>query len=192
MSSGAYSVLLHVCCAPCAIFPLAELKNKGHRIAGFFYNPNIHPCSEHEKRKEEAEKYFKESGLNLISGDYDMDRYFQFVTYNETRDKRCPICWWMRLECAAKFAKENGFDAFTTTLLGSPYQDHGLLKEIGEDIAGKAGVKFHYQDFRAGFRDSMETAKSKGIYRQNYCGCIFSEKERIERKQSDKAGVIRK
>ncbi len=186
---GKMSVLLHICCAPCSIYPISELKKKDYRIAGYFYNPNIHPYSEAQKRSAAAEKYLTETGVKFISGDHDMDRYLQYVAYNETRDKRCPICWWMRLESAAKFAKENGFDAFSTTLLGSPYQDHDLLKEIGEDVSDKTGVRFYYEDFRPGFRNALDEAMSKGIYRQNYCGCIFSEKERLEGKRSDKEKV---
>jgi len=176
------NILLHICCAPCSIYPIAELKAKGHRIAGYFYNPNIHPYSEYLKRKSEVDKYSKEAGLNTITGDYDLKRYFEYSACNETREDRCPVCWWMRLEKTAKFARENGFEAFTTTLLGSPYQDHDTIKSISGDIAGKAGLKFYYEDFRTGFKKSLEEAKSNGIYCQNYCGCIFSEKERLEKK----------
>lgn len=84
------------------------------------------------------------------------------------------------MRSTAQFAKENGFDAFTTTLLGSPYQDHEALKEICGDVAERSGIKFYYDDFRTGFRAAQKKARSKGIYIQNYCGCVFSEKERIE------------
>jgi predicted adenine nucleotide alpha hydrolase (AANH) superfamily ATPase len=89
----------------------------------------------------------------------------------------------MRMKEAARFAKENGFDAFTTTLLGSPYQDHKVLQNICADVAKTAELGFHYDDFRVGFNKARETAKSKGMYLQNYCGCLFSEKERIDRKE---------
>lgn len=183
---GGMSVLLHICCAPCSIYPIARLKAQNCRIAGYFYNPNIHPYSEYIKRKAEVERYSKEAGLNTIIGDYGIEKYFEYIIYNTAQNKRCPVCWWLRLEMAAKFAKENGFEAFTTTLLGSPYQDHGLIKEIGEDIAKKAGVGFYYEDFRPGFKEALESAKSKGVYCQNYCGCIFSEKERLEKKEAVK------
>ena len=176
------NILLHVCCAPCAIFPVEEIRKGGNKLAGFFYNPNIHPYSEFIRRRDAVEKYAIETGLNVISSDYDVEKYFQFVTYNEAPDKRCPICWWLRLERTAVFAKYNGFDAFTTTLLGSPYQDHETVKKICEEVAGKAGIKFYYSDFRTGFKKAHETARSKGMYCQNYCGCIFSEKERLEKK----------
>lgn len=175
------NILLHICCAPCEIYPLEELKKGGHNVAGFFYNPNIHPYSEYLKRKGEVEKYSKESGLNIICSDYDIENFFQNIVYKESPEDRCPVCWWLRLERTAKFAKENGFEAFTTTLLGSPYQDQETIKNIGEDIAKKANLKFYYEDFRTGFREAHNLAHSKGIYCQKYCGCVFSEKERIEK-----------
>jgi hypothetical protein len=151
-------------------------------IAGLFYNPNIHPYPEYLKRKDAVEKYSGSVKLNVIYSDYDLENYFQHIAYNEDTANRCPVCWWIRIKRCAKFAKENGFDAFTTTLLGSPYQNHDVLKSICDDIAKNAQIKFYYDDFRTGFKKAQETAKSKGIYRQNYCGCIFSEKERIEKK----------
>jgi predicted adenine nucleotide alpha hydrolase (AANH) superfamily ATPase len=177
------NILLHACCAPCAIFPVEELKKGGHKIAGFFYNPNIHPYSEYLKRRGAAENYFKSAGVNLISGDYDIEYYFQHIVYNEALDNRCPVCWWIRLEKTARFAKENGFDAFTTTLLASPYQDQTAIKNICDEIVKNTCISFHYQDFRSGFKASHERAKREGIYCQNYCGCVFSEKERLEKKR---------
>jgi hypothetical protein len=176
------NILLHICCAPCAIYPVESLKVAGHQLAGFFYNPNIHPYSEYLKRKSEVEKYASQSGINIIYADYDIENYFQYIVYNESMDNRCPACWWMRLEKAAAFAKENGFEAFTTTLLGSPYQDQDMLKNMGEEIAKRFGLKFYFENFRQGFKEAHELAKSRGIYCQNYCGCLFSEKESIERK----------
>ena len=164
------------------------MKKEGHRIAGFFYNPNIHPYSEYLKRKGELEKYSKEAKLNVTYSDYDIENYFQHIIYNEALDNRCPACWWIRLERTAKFAKENGFDAFTTTLLGSPYQDQDIIKNIGEDIASKFGLKFYYKDFKVGFKEAHAIAKSKGIYCQNYCGCVFSEKEKLEKKKKSLQG----
>ncbi len=185
------NTLLHICCAPCAIYPVERLRKAGHQIAGFFYNPNIQPYSEYLKRRCEVEKYSKESSLNVIYGEYDLVKYFQMVAYDGKIEERCPECWWLRLINTAKFAKENGFDAFTTTLLVSPYQDQNVIKAIGEDIAAKAGLKFYYEDFRPGFKEAHDKARATGMYCQNYCGCIFSEKERIEekdRKKKEKKG----
>ncbi len=190
------NILLHICCAPCAIYPIETLKKAGHQIAGYFYNPNIHPYSEYIKRKLELEKFAKESVVNVIFADYDLENYFQYIVYNEAaataKETRCPACWWMRLEKAAAFAKENGFEAFTTTLLGSPYQDQDVIKDIGTDIAKRFGLTFYFEDFRKGFKAARDLAKSKGMYLQNYCGCVFSEKERIEAKALEKSGKSEK
>jgi epoxyqueuosine reductase len=162
----------------------------GHRVAGFFYNPNIHPYSEYLKRRDALEKYAKEIGINVTYGDYELERYFQHMAYDEgapspksPHDDGCPACWWMRLEKAGAFAKANGFEAFTTTLLGSPYQDIDVIRPIGEDVAKRLGLKFFVSDFRKGFRAARDKAKAKGIYCQNYCGCLFSEKERLDNKK---------
>ncbi len=175
------NILLHICCAPCGIYPIAKLHKDKHLVGGFFYNPNIHPYSEYLKRREEVEKYSKDIGLNVTFGDYDIEDFFQHIVYNEGLNNRCPVCWWLRIKNTAQAAKEIGFDAFTTTLLGSPYQDHGIVKKICEDTAKSSGVKFYYEDFRVGFKEAHEKALKKGIYCQNYCGCVFSEKERLEK-----------
>jgi predicted adenine nucleotide alpha hydrolase (AANH) superfamily ATPase len=177
------NILLHMCCAPCSIYPVEKLRKEGHKIGGYFYNPNIHPYSEYLKRKAEVVKFAKDAGLTVTYADYDVEQYFQYAAYNESNEQRCMTCWWMRMKQAAGFAKENGFDAFTTTLLGSPYQDHAVLKNICEDVAKTAETGFQYEDFRTGFNNAREVARSKGMYLQNYCGCLFSEKERIERKE---------
>jgi predicted adenine nucleotide alpha hydrolase (AANH) superfamily ATPase len=176
------NILLHICCAPCAIVPSEVLRKDGHRIAGLFYNPNIHPYSEYLKRKEALERYSELAGFRVHYGAHEMEEYFHYVVYNEGSKSRCPVCWWMRLLAAAKYAKENGFDAFTTTLLVSPYQDHETLKEIGSEVASAAGIKFYYQDFRPAFNTAQDRARELGLYRQNYCGCVFSEKEMLLKK----------
>ena len=180
------NILAHICCAPCAIYLVEYLRKEGHTVAGFYYNPNIHPYSEYLRRKGEVEKYSREAGLTVTYADYDMAEYFQRVDYSGNAAGRCPACWWMRSARTAEFAAECGFDAFTTTLLGSPYQDHALIKNICEDIAKGKAPLFYYQDFRTGFREAHRKAKTMGIYCQNYCGCVFSEKERIEKKAQGK------
>ena len=173
------NILLHICCAPCIIPMLEDVRKEGHKVTGLFYNPNIHPYSEYLRRKGEVEKYSKEVELNVIYLDYDIEDYFQHILYNEALKNRCPVCWALRFEKTAKFAKENGFDSFTTTLLGSPYQDQETIKNICADIAKRLGLGFYYKDYSPRFRDSHDIAKPKGMYCQNYCGCVFSEKERI-------------
>ena len=158
------------------------MRGSGDAVTGLFYNPNIHQYSEYIRRREAAQRYAAGAGLELIEGPYDMENYFQNTAYNEKTSSRCPVCWWLRISKTAKSASEKGFDAFTTTLLGSPYQDHDVIKNICEDVSGKSGVNFYYRDFRAGFRQAQAKAKASGIYCQNYCGCVFSEKERLVKK----------
>src|SRR3990167_6004712 len=174
-------LLLHICCGPCALYPVRELLDKKFdKITGFFYNPNIHPPSEYKKRKDTLSEAASKIGFEIIIPAYKMEEYFRKVISKEDSPERCRLCWELRLSETAVFAKNNGFDAFTTTLLISPYQDHEKIKEIGEDIASKNGVQFYYQDFRPGFRDGQEQAKKEDLYRQKYCGCVFSELERVK------------
>jgi predicted adenine nucleotide alpha hydrolase (AANH) superfamily ATPase len=176
------NILLHICCAPCALAAIDEIIKDGHKLAGFFYNPNVHPYSEYLKRIGEVEKLSKQLSIPVNCGDYDVEYFFQNIVYNEPKDIRCPVCWWIRIKRAAEFAKAGGFDAFTTTLLGSPYQDQAAIKEIGEDIARRLGIKFYYKDFRPNFKAAHDKARAQGIYCQKYCGCLYSEKERVENK----------
>ena len=177
-------LLLHVCCAPCAIYPAAEAKREKRSVTGFFCNSNIHPNPEYIKRKKEAEKYFRSEKLEIVFGEYDAGNFFKSAG-NRTPPARCEKCWDMRLSEAASFAKKNGFTAFTTTLLGSPYQDHEALKKICERLSKEKSVDFYYTDYRKGFKDAHDIAREKGIYCQNYCGCVFSmvEKEVARRKK---------
>ncbi|OGX15347.1 MAG: hypothetical protein A2166_04400 [Omnitrophica WOR_2 bacterium RBG_13_41_10] len=174
-------VLLHTCCAPCLIYPLEQLKEKGFRVTGLFYNPNIHPFSEYKNRKEAVEDFSKAGNIEIIYPEYKPEEFFQAVNSKEASLDRCNICWSQRLEKTASLAKEKGFDFFSTTLLVSPYQDQELLKKIGTDISQETQVSFYYEDFRVGFKKAHDEAKAKGIYCQRYCGCIYSELERCKK-----------
>lgn len=171
-------LLLHICCAPCLIYPLERLKGKGVEITGFFYNPNIHSFYEYNKRKEALADFNKENAIDIIYRDYEPSEFFRAINLKENKSERCAICWRLRLAKTAQIAKEKGFDCFSTTLLVSPYQEHELLKKIGDEIAKELKVNFYYEDFRPGFKKAQEIAKQKGLYRQKYCGCIYSEMER--------------
>lgn len=169
-------LLLHICCAPCMIYPLEELGNKGFDIAGFFYNPNIHPFGEYRNRKQAVVDFNNNiSKLNIEYSQYLPEEYFHAVNLKEASPGRCSMCWFLRLKKTAQIAKEKGFDAFSTTLLVSPYQNHELLKKIGTDIAADERIEFYYEDFRSGFRKAHNLAKNFGLYCQKYCGCIYSE-----------------
>ncbi len=166
-------ILLHICCGPCASAVIEELQSQGHEVYGYFYNPNIHPLYEYRKRLEAVEKITGIMGVKLIGEPtYGMKEFLRNVVFRE--EQRCRICYNMRLEETAKMAQKGRFDAFTTTLLISPFQNHDLLREEGESHA----VPFYYQDFRSLFKRSRELAEEHGLYRQQYCGCIYSEEER--------------
>ncbi len=171
-------VLLHTCCAPCLIYPLERLKAQGYEVEGFFYNPNIHPFNEYKNRKQAVIDYSRIAQVNVVYPEYEPAEFFQAVNSKEKNPGRCRLCWQLRLEKTAQLAKERKFDLFSTTLLVSPYQDQGVIKNTGSDISAQEGVNFYYEDFRPGFRKAHEEARIQGIYCQNYCGCIYSEIER--------------
>jgi len=170
-------LLLHICCANCAINPLQQLQGRGADVVGFFFNPNIHPYQEYRKRLEALKDYSEKTGLNLISRDeYLLEEFLRNVSH--CVDDRCRYCYRVRLEATAREAKEKGFDRFSTTLLESAHQKHDVIRETGEQVARDVGIPFHYEDFRPGWRTGVEMSKAMGLYRQQYCGCIYSEKER--------------
>ena len=178
-------VLLHICCGPCATFPVEELRGAGHEVIGFWYNPNVHPYQEYQRRLEAARSYAEQVGLELIVHDeYGLKEFVRAVAYREAQ--RCPVCYEMRLRRTAAVAKSGSFSAFTSTLLVSPHQQHETIREIGEQVAAEVGgeavevgVPLHYEDFRPGYRREYELSMKYGLYRQTYCGCIYSEYERF-------------
>ena len=144
---------------------------------GYFYRHNIHPYTECLKRKETLESYAKEIDLRVIFQEgYDLNGFIQNVVFRES--DRCSYCYHERLRATALVAKHGKFDYFSTTLLYSKYQKHDTIKSMGESISSSIGVPFYYHDFREGWKDGMEESKRIGLYRQQYCGCIYSEKER--------------
>jgi len=187
-------VLVHTCCAGCAIYTINTLEHKLGRVTGFFSNPNIHPYTEYQKREKALKSFASKHKKEIVFDDYAPEGFFQEINYKETKGERCPICWKMRLKRAAEFAKANSYNAFTTTLLISPYQEHFVVKIIGEEVAKETEVPFYYEDFRTGFRDSQQSLKKEGLYSQKYCGCIYSERERFEKTSlsSTESGAKRK
>lgn len=170
-------VLLHTCCAPCLIFPADKLAEQGHELTTFYYNPNIHPFSEFDRRRDAYLRYCRTQNLAVIEDVYDFENYLRQVTFHE--DERCRICYRMRMMKTAEIAAFHGFAAFSTTLLVSPYQKHEDLAEAGRKAAACHGVDFLYQDWRDGFRTGRAKARELGIYTQKYCGCVYSEAERF-------------
>lgn len=178
------NLLIHICCGPCSIIPLADFKLEDISVSGVYFNPNIHPFSEYERRLGAARQYCEENGVGLIEGPYLVADYFRALAGQLDKPERCRRCFRLRLGRTAEMAKERGFDAFSTTLLVSPYQQHEDLRAAGAAVSGEQGIEFIYRDFRAGYHDSVVESRRLGMYRQSYCGCLFSEHERILEKKA--------
>ncbi len=179
------SLLLHACCAPCSSYCL-EYLSEFFDITVFFYNPNIYPEKEYEKRVEEIEKFISEmefsSPVKLIKGDFIPADFYTFVKgYEKCSEggERCFRCYELRLRETAKKAKEGGFDYFTTTLTISPLKNAQVINEIGQSLEKEYGVKHLPSDFKKknGYKRSTELSREYNLYRQNYCGCVFSVNE---------------
>ena len=175
-------LLLHTCCAPCSVYCIDTLRKEGIEPTVYWFNPNIHPYMEYKARRDCLKEYTKSIDVNVIfEENYGLDDFCKNVVNNlQTRCKE--YCYPVRLEQTAKYAKENGYTHFSTTLLVSPYQNHEALIEVAEQMAKKYGVEFLYRDFRVGFREGQAKARELGLYMQKYCGCIFSEEDRYQKK----------
>ncbi len=170
-------LLLHTCCGPCSIYPVQALRSAQYEVMGFFYRNNIHPFTECLKRQETLSTYASQIGLKLIiADDYNLEIFLQNVAFREKN--RCHYCYHSRLQATAQLAKRSKFDAFSTTLLYSKFQQHDTIRDIGESIGRQIGLPFIYQDFRIGWKQGVAQSKKLGMYRQQYCGCIYSEKDR--------------
>ena len=179
-------LLLHICCAPCSVSCIEQLRGEGIEPVGFWYNPNIHPFTEYRARKNCLIEYADQIDLELaIQDEYGLRPFVQAVANNI--DGRCGYCYASRFEVAARYAAEHGFDAYTTTLTVSPYQDHPLIFKMGQIMGERYGVEFKPYDFSPGFREGQAKAREAGLYMQKYCGCIFSEEDRYCKKKPKKA-----
>lgn len=185
-------LLLHTCCAPCSVYCIDSLREEGIEPTIYWYNPNIHPYMEYKARRDTLKEYTKAIEVKAIfEEEYGLDEFCKNVI-NNLQTRCIDYCYKVRLEQTAKYAKENGYDTISTTLLISPYQKHEELKQLGEKIAQKYGLQFLYRDFRVGFREGQAKARELGLYMQKYCGCVFSEEERYAKKiQKDKENVKR-
>jgi predicted adenine nucleotide alpha hydrolase (AANH) superfamily ATPase len=187
-------LLFHCCCAPCATACLEELAALGIAPRLFWYNPNIHPWTEYQNRRDSLVRFAASQNLELeTAGEYGLRDFIRGV-YAEMDNgpasdgaARCDFCYRTRLEKTAACAAANGFDAFSTSLLVSPYQRHEAIRRAGAELAAQYGVSFLYRDFRPRFREGQARARSLGLYMQKYCGCIFSEEERYA--QEAKSGA---
>ena len=172
------NILMHMCCSNCAVYPVQVLQRRSISITGLWFNPNIHPYLEYKSRLESLRKLQELWKLDVEYDDhYGLKEFLRNVVYNE--DSRCEYCYTSRLERTAARAVELKADAFTTSLLVSPYQNIEMIREAGLVMQEKHSVKFFFEDFRDGFREGRRTAGDLGLYRQKYCGCIYSEMERV-------------
>lgn len=174
------NVLLHVCCGPCTIYPFTVLQQEGCKVTGYFYNPNIHPYQEFKRRLSTLEQFSAASNFPLIvEKEYGLREFIRKVAFHE--EERCQICYLLRLKKTAILAKTLGFEAFTTTLLYSKYQRHSDLTEICRSLSSEYAVEFLYRDFRSGWQYGVDRSIDLSMYRQPYCGCIYSEQERYDK-----------
>lgn len=174
-------LLLHTCCAPCSVYCIDTLREEGIEPIVYWYNPNIHPYMEYKARRDCLKEYTKSIGIEAIfEEEYGLDDFCKNVV-GDLQNRCKNYCYRVRLEQAAKYAKDNGYDAFSTTLLVSIYQNHDAIIEIANEMAEKYGVEFLYRDFRIGFREGQAKARELGLYMQKYCGCVFSEEDRYSK-----------
>lgn len=196
MENNAKRVLLHACCGPCSIMCVQALRDEGFEVTGYFANPNIHPVSEYFRRREAMREVAEKLALPMIWQDdvYNLPGWLQAVHDFGVADNadyaRCRYCYESRLALTCAVASEKGFDCFTTSLLYSRHQQHEAIREIGGAVAESGdygsgagfGSAFLYRDFRPYWQQGIDRSKEWGLYRQNYCACIFSEYERFEKK----------
>ena len=175
-------LLVHVCCGPCAITVFQTLLAKNEVIRGFYHNPNIHPLTEYLRRKDALAAVASRLGVTVSFADaeYDPASFLRQTVFREK--ERCPFCYALRLTRTAQEARRLGADGFTTTLLYSKHQDHEAIRAAGEEASRAHGVPFVYEDFRLGWEEGLRLAKEWELYRQPYCGCIYSEFERYRKK----------
>lgn len=180
-------LLLHVCCGPCACYPTRALAEQGADFTLLYYNPNIHPYKEFKHRLAALRELAEKQDYRLIiDKTYPLEECVQGML--EEPVVRCAFCYRMRLRYTAKYAADNGFTAFSTTLLYSPYQKHDLIVQAAKAAAEEFGVDFFYQDWRPHYQEGVDISLALGLYRQPYCGCVFSERDRYMEWKKSKNG----
>lgn len=174
-------ILLHACCAICSGYPISLLKDMGYSVVVYFYNPNIYPLDEYERRLEAQKMLCAHFGCELIVGEYEPEVYYESVKGFENEPEkgaRCDKCFELRLRKSAQMAKSLGIDVFTTSIVISPHKNYEKLTKIGQNIAQEFGLDYFAENFRKqdGFLKTNQISKSLNLYRQNYCGCKFARK----------------
>ncbi|MBI5587998.1 MAG: epoxyqueuosine reductase QueH [Deltaproteobacteria bacterium] len=192
-------MLVHMCCGPCSIIPLKAALRGKCEVWGFFHNPNIHPYSEFLKRLSAVKRLASYLSIDLICDEKYRPTAFIKAMKASLHEKgvkfppkgsRCSFCYSARLEKTALSAVANGFDSFTSSLLYSTSQDHEEVKRVGSDLGKKYGIPFYYEDFRKGWQEGIDTSKEMGLYRQKYCGCVYSKIERYSDKKTKQNNLL--
>lgn len=176
------AILLHICCGPCALYPVSRLREQGYAVTGLFHNPNIHGVAEYLRRRDALLEAAQKLNLDVhfLDAEYDPRLFFRAVAHKEA--DRCPECYRLRLERTFAFAREHGFPTVSTTLLYSKYQNHEAILDRGQCLELETGIHFLGQDFRPGWQEGIDLSREWGLYRQNYCGCLYSEMDRHRKK----------
>jgi predicted adenine nucleotide alpha hydrolase (AANH) superfamily ATPase len=170
-------LLMHICCSNCSVYPLEFFLTAGIDVTGFWFNPNIHPYTEYTQRLGSLRKLQRIWNLDIeYDESYELDDFLKSVVGRGTH--RCEVCYTKRLEITARAARKMGIGSFTTSLLASPYQKFDMIITVGKEIGQREGVSFFYEDLRQGWNISRGLVSEFGLYRQKYCGCIYSEMER--------------
>lgn len=178
-------LLLHACCGPCLLEPLDALASEADSVTIAFANPNIHPAEEYERRRDTLLGYAAKAGVEVIELPYDPAAWDEAVgPLADAGAKRCRACYRLRLGLAARLAAEGGYDALATTLSVSPYQDQGAINQEGRRAAAQAGIVWLERDFRDLYRAATVRSRELGMYRQNYCGCVYSRREADAQRQA--------
>ena len=178
------SLLLHVCCGPCAVMPITRLLDEGFAVTAWFMNPNIQPLAEYLRRREAAAQCADRLGVPIIFADetWNITNWLRAVAGRDTAPARCAYCCESRIEAAFAFARQQGFAWVSSSLLYSRYQPHEVIKTAGEaQAAQKDAPGFAYRDFRSDWQEGIDRSKSMELYRQPYCGCVYSESDRYQK-----------
>jgi hypothetical protein len=176
------NVLLHCCCGPCSTVTVGHFRALGDEVTGWFFNPNIHPLDEAQRRETAFAKAAVALGLPVLFAGAHLGLRTFLLALASRGAERCRACYQLRLGAAGREAAARGFDAFSTTLLISPYQDIALIGETGRAIAARLGLRFLFADLRERYAESRERARELNLYQQSYCGCLFSSLERARRR----------
>ena len=177
-------LLLHLCCGPCGLMPVSRLLEEGYSVTAWFMNPNVQPLAEYLRRREAAGQCAEHFGIPILYADetWDITRWLRAVQGRDEAPERCAYCVTSRVQACYQACRDLGFDCVSTSLLYSRYQPHEVIAQAGRTLAAETGIPFVYRDFRSDWQAGIDLSRTLGLYRQPYCGCVYSEAERYQKK----------